>query len=260
MRPFRNMLEAVRLLLSQCESYNGFDARHRHCEAPEGDEHERSSIIWTNRTPTTAVSEHEPTYSAQVMAAEEHENGRYVAKPVIVKSEGNSSCACSPHRTKWSLTSSGTTWARDDVMLATEEEIRESFPIAKKGLNRRSGGCMACGRSWTGPRRRRPHRLPGGLSRQGHSYEHGGLPCPGPAGDRRFRLSPGAGLPDPSSACGRRSCMPIGMIPGRQRSELVTAGRIDDGSALRRTLPSRGASLSSKPRAAAVRADRTSTS
>ena len=36
-----------------------------------------------------AVSEHAPTYSAQVMAAEEHEKGQYVAKPVIVKAEGS---------------------------------------------------------------------------------------------------------------------------------------------------------------------------
>ena len=35
-----------------------------------------------------SVSEHKPTFSSQVMAAAEHEKGRYVAKPVILKSQG----------------------------------------------------------------------------------------------------------------------------------------------------------------------------
>ena len=34
------------------------------------------------------VTEHEPAFSAQSMAAAEHEPGRYVAKPVIVKADG----------------------------------------------------------------------------------------------------------------------------------------------------------------------------
>ena len=34
------------------------------------------------------VSEHEPTFTAQEMAAVEHEPGKYVAKPVIVKADG----------------------------------------------------------------------------------------------------------------------------------------------------------------------------
>ena len=34
------------------------------------------------------VSEHEPTFTAQEMAAIEHEPGKYVAKPVIVKADG----------------------------------------------------------------------------------------------------------------------------------------------------------------------------
>ena len=35
------------------------------------------------------VSEHEPAFTAQQMAAVEHEPGKYVAKPVIVKADGN---------------------------------------------------------------------------------------------------------------------------------------------------------------------------
>ena len=34
------------------------------------------------------VTKHEPAFSAQEMAAVEHEPGKYVAKPVIVKADG----------------------------------------------------------------------------------------------------------------------------------------------------------------------------
>jgi len=34
------------------------------------------------------VKEHKPTFSAQQMAAAEHEPGRFVAKPVVVKVDG----------------------------------------------------------------------------------------------------------------------------------------------------------------------------
>ncbi|MHC4682528.1 MAG: aminoacyl-tRNA deacylase, partial [Planctomycetota bacterium] len=34
------------------------------------------------------VSEHAPAFTAQQMAAAEHEPGKYVAKPVIVKADG----------------------------------------------------------------------------------------------------------------------------------------------------------------------------
>jgi len=34
------------------------------------------------------ISEHVPAFTAQQMAAVEHEPGRYVAKPVIVKADG----------------------------------------------------------------------------------------------------------------------------------------------------------------------------
>lgn len=35
------------------------------------------------------VSEHKPAFTAQQMAAEEHEPGKYVAKPVVVKVDGD---------------------------------------------------------------------------------------------------------------------------------------------------------------------------
>jgi Ala-tRNA(Pro) deacylase len=42
------------------------------------------------------VTKHKPTFTAQQMAAEEHEPGRFVAKPVIVKADGkNTMCVLS---------------------------------------------------------------------------------------------------------------------------------------------------------------------
>jgi Ala-tRNA(Pro) deacylase len=80
-----------------------------------------------------AISEHKPAYSAQVMAAEEHEHGRYVAKPVIVKSEGNyiMCVLAAPHKVVYDKLRDylGT----QDVMLAEEQEIRSLFPDCEEG-------------------------------------------------------------------------------------------------------------------------------
>jgi len=80
-----------------------------------------------------SISEHAPTYSAQVMAAQEHEKGQYVAKPVIVKT-GDSFIMCvlaAPDKVVFDK-------LRDylgieDVMLASEDEIRELFPDCEEG-------------------------------------------------------------------------------------------------------------------------------
>jgi Ala-tRNA(Pro) deacylase len=80
-----------------------------------------------------SVSEHRPAFSAQVMAAEEHEHGRYVAKPVIVKSEGNyiMCVLAAPHKVVYDKLRDylGT----QDVMLADEEEVRNLFPDCEEG-------------------------------------------------------------------------------------------------------------------------------
>jgi len=80
-----------------------------------------------------AISEHKPAYSAQVMAAEEHEQGRYVAKPVIVKSEGNyiMCVLAAPHKVVYDKLRDylGT----QDVALADEEETRSLFPDCEEG-------------------------------------------------------------------------------------------------------------------------------
>ena len=80
-----------------------------------------------------AISEHRPAYSAQVMAAEEHEHGRYVAKPVIVKSDGMylMCVLAAPHKVVYER-------LRDylgtpNVSLAVEGEIRRLFPDCEEG-------------------------------------------------------------------------------------------------------------------------------
>jgi len=80
-----------------------------------------------------SVSEHEPAYSAQVVAAEEHERGRYVAKPVIIKSDrGYVMCVlAAPHKVVFDKLRDylGT----QDVKMAGEEEIRKLFPDCEEG-------------------------------------------------------------------------------------------------------------------------------
>lgn len=87
-----------------------------------------------------SVSEHKPAYSAQVMAAEEHEHGQYVAKPVIVKSEGKyiMCVLAAPHKVVYDKLRDylGT----QDVSLADEEEVRSLFPDCEEGAEPPFGG------------------------------------------------------------------------------------------------------------------------
>ena len=80
-----------------------------------------------------AVSEHAPTYSAQVMAAEEHEKGRYVAKPVIVNSEGSHIMCVLAAPDKVVFDKLRDYLGTDDVTLAPEEETREIFADCEEG-------------------------------------------------------------------------------------------------------------------------------
>ncbi len=80
-----------------------------------------------------SVSEHEPAYSAQVIAAEEHERGQYVAKPVIIKSEGSyiMCVLAAPHKVVFDKLRDylGT----QDVKMASEEETRKLFSDCEEG-------------------------------------------------------------------------------------------------------------------------------
>jgi Ala-tRNA(Pro) deacylase len=80
-----------------------------------------------------SIREHKPAYSAQVMAAEEHEQGRYVAKPVIVKSQGQyvMCVLAAPHKVVYDKLKDY--FGTEDVELAREEEIRSLFPDCEEG-------------------------------------------------------------------------------------------------------------------------------
>jgi Ala-tRNA(Pro) deacylase len=80
-----------------------------------------------------SVSEHPAAYSAQVVAAEEHERGRYVAKPVIVKADGNyiMCVLAAPHKLVFDKLRH--CLGVQDVMMASEEEVRELFPDCEEG-------------------------------------------------------------------------------------------------------------------------------
>jgi Ala-tRNA(Pro) deacylase len=80
-----------------------------------------------------AISEHAPTYSAQVMAAEEHEKGQYVAKPVIVKADGNHIMCVLAAPDKVIFDKLRDYLGTEDVMLASEDETRAAFPDCEEG-------------------------------------------------------------------------------------------------------------------------------
>ena len=80
-----------------------------------------------------AISEHAPTYSAQVMAAEEHEKGQYVAKPVIVKSEGRYIMCVLAAPDKVIFDKLREYLGTEDVMLAPEEEVLRGVSRLRRG-------------------------------------------------------------------------------------------------------------------------------
>ena len=80
-----------------------------------------------------SVSEHRPAFSAQILAAEEHEKGRYVAKPVIIKSQGGYIMCVLPAPYKITFDALRDYLGTDDVVMATEEETREVFTDCEEG-------------------------------------------------------------------------------------------------------------------------------
>jgi Ala-tRNA(Pro) deacylase len=79
------------------------------------------------------VTEHPPTFSAQTMAAAEHEPGKYVAKPVVVKADGKYvMCVLSaPH--KIDLKALKSQLGAKSVQLAEEEEMGKIFGDCELG-------------------------------------------------------------------------------------------------------------------------------
>jgi Ala-tRNA(Pro) deacylase len=80
-----------------------------------------------------SVSEHKPAYTAQVMAAEEHEKGQYVAKPVVVKSDGEYVMCVLPAPYRIAFDALRDYLGTEDVTMAVEEEIAELFGDCEEG-------------------------------------------------------------------------------------------------------------------------------
>lgn len=79
------------------------------------------------------ITEHKPTFTAQRMAAAEHEPGRFVAKPVIIKADDKyMMCVLSADK-KVDISALKSQLGAKSVELAKEEEIGEIFPDCELG-------------------------------------------------------------------------------------------------------------------------------
>jgi Ala-tRNA(Pro) deacylase len=79
------------------------------------------------------VTKHQPTYSAQQMAAAEHVPGREVAKPVLVKADGQYYMCVLPACCKVDLDALKQDLHVDQVVLAGEDEMSKLFADCELG-------------------------------------------------------------------------------------------------------------------------------
>ncbi|MDI6450252.1 aminoacyl-tRNA deacylase [Anaerobaca lacustris] len=79
------------------------------------------------------VLEHRPVFSAQRLAQIEHEPGRFVAKPVIVKADGRFLMCVLPADAKIDLETLKGQLDAESVELADEEDFAELFPDCEVG-------------------------------------------------------------------------------------------------------------------------------
>jgi Ala-tRNA(Pro) deacylase len=79
------------------------------------------------------VSEHKPAFTAQRMAAAEHEPGRYVAKPVVVKADGKYVMCVVSANHKIDLRALKKQLKAKSVELAREEELGGVFGDCELG-------------------------------------------------------------------------------------------------------------------------------
>jgi Ala-tRNA(Pro) deacylase len=79
------------------------------------------------------VREHKPTFSAQQMAATEHEPGRFVAKPVIVRIDDKFVMCVLPACRKIDLQALKKQLGAKSVELAQEEEVGKLCPDCELG-------------------------------------------------------------------------------------------------------------------------------
>jgi Ala-tRNA(Pro) deacylase len=79
------------------------------------------------------TTEHAPVFSAQGLAAVEHEHGKYVAKPVIVKADDRYLMCVLPAPSKIDLGKLKGQLDAQSVQLADEQEIGKLFPDCELG-------------------------------------------------------------------------------------------------------------------------------
>ncbi len=79
------------------------------------------------------VTRHQPTYSAQQMAAVEHVSGREVAKPVVVKADSKYYMCVLPACCKVDLDALKQELCADQVALAGEDEMSKLFADCELG-------------------------------------------------------------------------------------------------------------------------------
>ena len=79
------------------------------------------------------VKEHKPTFSAQQMAATEHEPGKFVAKPVIVRADGKYVMCVLPACRKIDLQALKKQLGAKSVELVEEEEVGRLFGDCELG-------------------------------------------------------------------------------------------------------------------------------
>jgi len=77
--------------------------------------------------------EHSPVFSAQGLAATEHEHGKYVAKPVIIKADDRYLMCVLPAPNKVDLSKLKGQLNAKSVELADEDEIGKLFPDCELG-------------------------------------------------------------------------------------------------------------------------------
>jgi Ala-tRNA(Pro) deacylase len=79
------------------------------------------------------MSEHVPVYSAQGLAAAEHESGKYVAKPVIVKADERFLMCVLPANARIDLEKVRSQLDANSVALADERDFEGLFPDCELG-------------------------------------------------------------------------------------------------------------------------------
>jgi Ala-tRNA(Pro) deacylase len=82
---------------------------------------------------TYETCEHTPVFSAQGLAAAEHEHGKYVAKPVIVRADDRYLMCVLPAPNKVDLGKLKAHLDSQSVELADEDEIGKLFPDCELG-------------------------------------------------------------------------------------------------------------------------------